>query len=252
VVIDETLERRWGPQIRKRGHDRESALSSHEHAVSSPGLRWIVLAVVVTLPWTQPRWALPLLCTLASTADVSAQLGIRHKTVGMRTHQRGSLLRRGLPAVPLMGDMAYSILELGLHCAKQQITLLAPFRLDSVLHQPAPARRRPTSGRPRDVLATSSRGGPTTAFARTYPARSADRVAASHPRLVGRRPTDASVREPPAGSAWGRLPCRCAGCSPATRREPAGTGGNRREHDRRKPCLLPTQPSQQRRWLLTS
>src|SRR5262245_24695416 len=42
VVIDETLERRWGAQIRKRGHYRDSALSSHERSVSSPGLRWIV------------------------------------------------------------------------------------------------------------------------------------------------------------------------------------------------------------------
>jgi hypothetical protein len=39
VVIDETLERRWGAQIRKRGHYRESALPSHERSVSSPGLR---------------------------------------------------------------------------------------------------------------------------------------------------------------------------------------------------------------------
>lgn len=47
LVIDETLERRWGAQIRKRGHYRDSALSSRQRSVSSPGLRWIVLAVVV-------------------------------------------------------------------------------------------------------------------------------------------------------------------------------------------------------------
>jgi hypothetical protein len=44
-VIDETLERRWGAKIRKRGHYRDSVRSSHERSVSSPGLRWIVLAV---------------------------------------------------------------------------------------------------------------------------------------------------------------------------------------------------------------
>src|SRR5215813_7740070 len=49
IVIDETLERRWGAKIRKRGHYRDSALSSHERSVSSPGLRWIVMAVVVSL-----------------------------------------------------------------------------------------------------------------------------------------------------------------------------------------------------------
>ena len=153
VVIDEPLERRWGTQIRKRGHDRDSALSSHARSVSSPGLRWIVLAVVVTLPWTRQRWALPVLCTLATTPDVSATLGIRHKTGGMLAHQLVSLLRRWLPGVPirLMGDMAYSILDLGLPCAKHQITLGAPFRLDSVIHQPAPARSRHTRGRPRVV-----------------------------------------------------------------------------------------------------
>jgi hypothetical protein len=40
IVIDETLERRWGPKIRTRGHYRDSALSSHARSVSSPGLRW--------------------------------------------------------------------------------------------------------------------------------------------------------------------------------------------------------------------
>lgn len=72
LVIDETLERRWGSQISKRGHYRDSALSSRERSVSSPGLRWIVLAVVVSLPWTKQRWALPFLCVLATTRRASA------------------------------------------------------------------------------------------------------------------------------------------------------------------------------------
>jgi hypothetical protein len=57
IVIDETLERRWGQKMRKRGHYRDSALSSHERSVSSPGLRWIVLAVVVKVP-LPIRWVL--------------------------------------------------------------------------------------------------------------------------------------------------------------------------------------------------
>ncbi len=43
VVIDATLERRWGAKMRQRGHSRASARSSRERSVSSPGLRWIVL-----------------------------------------------------------------------------------------------------------------------------------------------------------------------------------------------------------------
>jgi hypothetical protein len=41
--------------------------SSRERSVSSPGLRWIVMAVVGTRPWTKQRWALPFLCALATT-----------------------------------------------------------------------------------------------------------------------------------------------------------------------------------------
>jgi hypothetical protein len=153
IVIDETLERRWGPRIHKRGHYHDNVRSSHQRSVSSPGLRWIVLAVVVRVPWTTQRWALPFLCVLATTPQVSAKLGIRHKTLGLRTRQVVSLLRRWLPAVPikLLGDGAYSILELGVHCARQHITLIAPFRLDSMIHQPAPERSSHTIGRPRVV-----------------------------------------------------------------------------------------------------
>jgi hypothetical protein len=153
IVIDETLERRWGAKIRKRGHYRDSARSSHQRSVSSPGLRWIVLAVVVSVPWTKQRWALPFLCVLATTPEVSARLGMRHKTLGLRARQVVSLLRRWQPAAPikLLGDQAYSILELGLHCTRQHITLIAPFRLDSVIHQPAPVRDPHTIGRPRVV-----------------------------------------------------------------------------------------------------
>ena len=60
IVIDETLERRWGAKISKRGQYRDSALSSRKRSVSSPGLRWIVMAVVVTLPWTKASLGLAL------------------------------------------------------------------------------------------------------------------------------------------------------------------------------------------------
>ncbi len=153
LVIDETLERRWGPKISKRGHYRDSALSSRKRSVSSPGLRWIVMAVVVTLPWTNQRCALPFLCVLATTPEVSATLGKRHKTVGMWACQMVKLVRRWCPTLPitLLGDTAYSILELGLVCQEQEVSLITPFHLDAALHELPPARTAHTIGRPRVV-----------------------------------------------------------------------------------------------------
>src|SRR2546429_8004889 len=95
-------------------------VASARYAAQACG--WIVMAVVVTLPWTKQRWALPFLCVLATTPEVSERLGKRHKTIGMWAHQMISLVRRWLPdrSIKLMGDTAYSVLELGLHAQHQQ------------------------------------------------------------------------------------------------------------------------------------
>ena len=59
IVMDETLERRWGPKISKRGYWRDSLRSSQEKSVSTSGLRWVTMALGVRLPWTKWCWALP-------------------------------------------------------------------------------------------------------------------------------------------------------------------------------------------------
>ena len=90
---------------------------------------------------------------LATTPAVSASLGKRHKTVGTWARQLVKLVRRWFPALPitLLGDTAYSILELGLHAQAQRVTLITPFHLDAVLHEPPPERNAHTIGRPRVI-----------------------------------------------------------------------------------------------------
>jgi DDE superfamily endonuclease len=151
IVIDETLERRWGRKISKRGHYRDNLQSSKEQSVSTSGLRWVVMMLVVQVPWTRREWALPFFSVLATTPKVSEQLGKTHKTVGEIAQQMVMMVRRWLPDMPvsLVGDSAYSILELGLCCVKRNVTLIAPMRWDSSLHAPAPPRKRGTIGRPR-------------------------------------------------------------------------------------------------------
>src|SRR5258708_14902516 len=71
----------------------------------------------------------------------------------MWAQQMISLVRRWrtLRSIKLMGDTAYSGLELGLHANAQQVTLITTGRLDAVLHEPPPERTRHTIGRPRVV-----------------------------------------------------------------------------------------------------
>lgn len=151
IVIDETLERRWGTKIRKRGHYRDNRLSSKEQSVSNSGLRWVSMMLVTSVPWTRRLWALPFLSVLATTPKVSEALGQRHKTVGQLAQQMVLVVRRWLPGIPLklIGDTAYRIVELGLCCRKHGVTLIAPLRLDAALYAPAPPRTSGMLGRPR-------------------------------------------------------------------------------------------------------
>src|SRR5712691_9277324 len=123
IVIDETLERRWGRKISKRGHWRDSLRSSKERSVSTSGLRWVTMALVVMLPWTKRRWALPFLSVLATTPKVSEALKRRHKTLAQLAQQMVMVIRRWLPdvAIKVIGDGAYSVIELGLTCVKLQV-----------------------------------------------------------------------------------------------------------------------------------
>ena len=150
-VIDETLERRWGRRISKRGHHRDPLASSRKRSVSTSGLRWIVLTLVVTPPWTTRCWALPILSVPAPTPKVSERLGLRHKTIAQWARQMIRVVRRWLPqvAITVLGDQSYSVVELAHACRRCGVRLIAPLRLDAVLHEAPPPRQPGTWGRPR-------------------------------------------------------------------------------------------------------
>lgn len=150
LVADETLERRWGRRITKRGHWRDSLASSKGLNVSTSGLRWVVLALVVKLPWSRHYWALPCLSVLLTTPKVSQQLGKRHKTVAQVTGQLVQWTRRVMPGrrIKLIGDGAYSVIQLGLTCRASGVTLIAPLRLDARLFAPPPVLKKRGKGRP--------------------------------------------------------------------------------------------------------
>ncbi len=153
LVVDETLERRWGPHIRKCSVYHDPVRSTEHAPKMSRGLRWLCLMLVVKPAWTRRVWALPFLCVLLSSPEHDRERGRRHKTVPDWTGQLVHLLRRWLPDVPmiLVGDGAYSSTELGLTCAKWHVTLIAPLRPDACLYAPLPPNPPRREGRPRVV-----------------------------------------------------------------------------------------------------
>ena len=149
--MDETLERRWGPQITKRSHYRDPLLSGNGLAVSNSGLRGMILARGVPLPWTPRHWALPFVAVCATPPEVAAERGHIHRTVGDITALMLRQIRRWLPAraVTVLGDGNYGSIELGLVAHDTQITLITPLRLDAKLFALAPTHQPGQMGRPR-------------------------------------------------------------------------------------------------------
>lgn len=64
LAIDESLVRRYGPRIIGVGMHRDSVQSGRGYLVVTPGHKWVVLAVVVKLPFVHRALALPLATAL--------------------------------------------------------------------------------------------------------------------------------------------------------------------------------------------
>jgi hypothetical protein len=134
---DETLERRKGKHIKAKGVFRDAVRSSRKHTVTSFGLRWISLMVLVSVPWSSRVWALPFLTVLAPSKKSSIANGKRHKTSIDWIMQMISQVRRWLPTrkLVLVVDGGLIALKLGHRCLSyaNPVTLVARFRLDAQL-----------------------------------------------------------------------------------------------------------------------
>jgi hypothetical protein len=150
--IDETIERRWGPKIAKRGIYRDPVRSSKSHFVKTSGLRWISLMWLTEIPWAERIWALPFLTVLAPSERYHEQAGRRHKKITDWARQMIFQLRRWLPyrTLVVVADYSYAALKFLHSCQTMTnpVTIITRLRWDAALYQPAPP---PTgkAGRPR-------------------------------------------------------------------------------------------------------
>ena len=137
LAIDETLERRRGQQIKYKGWFRDPILSTQERVVTALGLRWICLAVVVPVPWSQRTWALPFMTVLALGEKTSAKLNKRHRTIVQWAEFMIEKVRRWQPEreMTVVGDGSYAAIVLVQRCQrlKQPVQLVSRLRLDARL-----------------------------------------------------------------------------------------------------------------------
>ena len=150
--IDETVERRWGAQIKARGIYRDSVRSSKSHFVKCSGLRWISVMLLVPVSWANRIWALPFVSVLAPSSRYHEEQGKQHKTISDWARQLSYLLSRWLKhfQVILVGDGTYAVMEL-LASTPGNVSWITRFRMDAALYDFPPVyeegEKRPR-GRP--------------------------------------------------------------------------------------------------------
>jgi len=149
VALDETLERRWGRKIEKRGIYRDSVRSSGSHFVKSSGLRRVCVMLLVPIHWARRVWALPFLSVLAPSKGYADKPGKKHKKLSDWARQLLLLVKRWLPErmLVVVADSSYAVMEL--LASLQGVTMITPLRLDAALYGPVPEREPGKPGRNR-------------------------------------------------------------------------------------------------------
>src|SRR5450631_655878 len=153
LVLDDTIERRWGPQISARGIYRDAVRSSDSHFVKTSGLRWLSLMLLVPIPWAGRVWALPFLTALAPSARYWEERELRPKVLTDWARQLVLQVKRWMPqrTLVLVADGGFAALELLKRLSLRSIICVTRMRLDARLFSPAPTRKKGAKGRPRLV-----------------------------------------------------------------------------------------------------
>ena len=150
VGLDDTIERRRGACIARKGIYRDPVRSSRGHFVKASGLRWLSVMLLAPVPWAGCVWGLPFLTVLAPSERYAAEQGKRHKKLTDWGRQALLQVARWLPGrrVVAVADSSFSAIAL-LRDLAPHLTVVTRLRLDACLCDPPPPRR------PRQARATA-------------------------------------------------------------------------------------------------
>ena len=143
ILVDDTLERREGKKIRYKSRFHDAVLSTAAKVVTSMGLRWICMMILVPVPWSKRAWALPFMVILTLAPRTSEKMHKPHRTLVDWAMFMIDRVRRWQPEneIILVGDGGYAAVVLVQRCQrlKKPVCYISRLRLDAVLHDsPSP------------------------------------------------------------------------------------------------------------------
>lgn len=151
LVVDDTVNAHPGRKVFGKDKHRDAVRSSHSFTAWSWGHKWVVLAIILPIPYLSRPWALPLMMALYRSPGLNEKEGRRHKTPAQLAQQMMRVLMRWFPdqKFVLVGDGQYSSHEMARFAKghRRQLVFVGRFYADAALYDPPPAYSG--HGRPR-------------------------------------------------------------------------------------------------------
>lgn len=152
VCGDETVDGHRGKKVYGKARHRDAVRSSHSHTVYRYGHKWIVLSILVDLPYANRPFALPVLVALYRSKDMNKQEGRRHKTPAELMCGLLAMLMHWFPEKRLVfaGDGAYGTHQVSrfAYRHRKRLALVSKFVADANLFEAPPKRAKDKRGRP--------------------------------------------------------------------------------------------------------
>lgn len=150
---DDTVDEHRGKKVYGKSCHRDAVRSTHSHTAYRWGHKWVVLCILVTLPFSTRPWALPVLVALYRPVEWNKKHRRRHKTPAELMRQLLAVLIRWFPKrkFRFAGDGGFGTHALArfAHRLKSCLALVSRFYPDANLYAPPPKVRKPRNGRPR-------------------------------------------------------------------------------------------------------
>jgi len=153
LASEDTVTEHPGPKVFGKGRQRDGVRSTHSNTAYRWGHKWVVIAMLLKLPFATRPWALPVLVALYRPPEWDRVHGTRHQTPA---HMARLLLARLMRWFPhrhfiFIGDTGYGTSETARFCQqhRRHLTVVSKFYGDAALYEPPPPRPQGTIGRPR-------------------------------------------------------------------------------------------------------
>lgn len=151
LVLDDTLCTHKGPKVFGLGVHVDAVRSTRKRRLLTFGHVWVVLAVLVPVPFTERVWALPILFRLYRTQADCQKSGEKHLKKTQLARQLVELVKHWLPdkLVEVVADSAYSCREVLRHLPPG-VVFVGSMCANATLQRPRSRKcRSPVTGRPR-------------------------------------------------------------------------------------------------------